>query len=125
MPYATILGIAPRGSLGSGPPTDHPFHPTISIGPGDRKNRSDPWAVPRKKNFQPFHALILPCTGSTPPLQSIFRGALNGKWGRPKFHWSFKQGIFGESSSERGLFQYPFTRVRQAQGKKTLKNPLN
>src|ERR1035438_3057951 len=76
MPYATILGIAPRGSLGSGPPTDHPFHPTISIGPGDRKNRSDPWAVPRKKNFQPFHALILPCTGSTPPLQSIFRGAL-------------------------------------------------
>jgi hypothetical protein len=30
---------------------------------------------------------------------------INGKWGRPKFHWSFKQGIFGESSSERGLFQ--------------------
>src|ERR1039458_8222917 len=38
---------------------------------------------------------------------------INGKWGRPKFHLSFKQGIFGESTAEGELFQHP---VRCAPG---------
>src|ERR1039458_1660686 len=38
---------------------------------------------------------------------------INEKRGRPKFPWSFKQGTFGESSTERGLFQHPAYRLNK------------